>query len=53
MNRLMLRASGLDKGFTLHLQGGLHIRVLAGVTLDVRAGECVALSGLQRVRGGS
>lgn len=45
MNRLMLRASGLDKGFTLHLQGGLHIRVLAGVTLDVRAGECVALSG--------
>lgn len=45
MNRLMLRASGLDKGFTLHLQGGLHIRVLAGVTLDVHAGECVALSG--------
>ncbi|HJS86021.1 MAG TPA: phosphonate C-P lyase system protein PhnL [Acetobacteraceae bacterium] len=45
MNRLMLRASGLDKGFTLHLQGGLHIRVLAGVTLDVHSGECVALSG--------
>ncbi len=45
MNQLMLRASGLEKGFTLHLQGGLHIRVLAGVTLDVHAGECVALSG--------
>ncbi len=45
MNRLMLRASGLDKGFTLHLQGGLHIRVLSGVMLDVHAGECVALSG--------
>ena len=41
----MLRAAGLDKGFTLHLQGGLHIRVLSGVTLDVHAGECVALSG--------
>ena len=45
MNQLMLRASGLDKGFTLHLQGGLHIRVLSGVTLDVHSGECVALSG--------
>jgi alpha-D-ribose 1-methylphosphonate 5-triphosphate synthase subunit PhnL len=45
MSRLMLRAMGLDKGFTLHLQGGLRVRVLAGVTLDVGAGECVALSG--------
>jgi len=41
----MLRASGLEKGFTLHLQGGLRIRVLSGVALDVHAGECVALSG--------
>ncbi len=45
MPRLMLRAAGLDKGFTLHLQGGVRIQVLAGVDLDVRAGECVALSG--------
>lgn len=45
MGGLMLRASGLDKGFTLHLQGGIRIQVLAGVDLDVHAGTCVALSG--------
>lgn len=42
---LMLRATGLGKGFTLHLRGGLHIPVLSGVDLEVRAGECVALTG--------
>ena len=36
---------GLGKGFTLHLQGGLRLAVLAGVSLDVAAGECVALAG--------
>ncbi|HKM61159.1 MAG TPA: phosphonate C-P lyase system protein PhnL [Acidisphaera sp.] len=41
----MLRATGLSKGFTLHLQGGLRIPVLAGIDLAVRAGECVALGG--------
>lgn len=45
MRRLMLRAAGLDKGFTLYLQGGVRIRVLAGVDLDVYAGECIALAG--------
>lgn len=45
MDGLMLRAAGLDKGFTLHLQGGVRIQVLAGVDLDVRAGSCLALSG--------
>ncbi len=45
MSRLMLRAAGLDKGFTLHLQGGLRVRVLSDLALDVHAGECVALSG--------
>jgi alpha-D-ribose 1-methylphosphonate 5-triphosphate synthase subunit PhnL len=36
---------GLGKGFTLHLQGGVRLPVLAGVSLDVAAGECVALAG--------
>jgi alpha-D-ribose 1-methylphosphonate 5-triphosphate synthase subunit PhnL len=35
----------LGKSFTLHLQGGTRIPVLAGVDLAVQAGECVALSG--------
>ena len=33
------------KGFTLHLQGGVRIPVLSGVDLELRAGECVVLSG--------
>jgi alpha-D-ribose 1-methylphosphonate 5-triphosphate synthase subunit PhnL len=41
----LLRTEGLAKVFTLHLQGGAHIPVLAGVDLAVHAGECVALSG--------
>ncbi len=45
MNQLMLRASGLDKSFTLHLQGGVRFEVLRGLDLDVHGGECVALSG--------
>ena len=40
-----LRTEGLGKTFTLHLQGGTSIPVLAGVDLAVQAGECVALSG--------
>ena len=40
-----LRAEGLEKSFTLHLQGGTRIPVLAGVELAVAAGECVALAG--------
>ena len=42
---ILLHTEGLDKSFTLHLQGGTRIPVLAGVDLAVRAGECVALSG--------
>ena len=41
----MLRTDGLAKGFTLHLQGGVRIQVLSGVGLELRAGECVVLSG--------
>mgnify|MGYP005840025497 CR=1 FL=1 len=40
-----LRTEGLGKAFTLHLQGGTHIPVLAGVDLAVHPGECVALWG--------
>ena len=45
MPPLMLRTEALAKGFTLHLQGGLRIPVLACIELAVAAGECVALSG--------
>ncbi len=42
---VMLRAEGVGKSFTLHLQGGLRIPVLRDVRLELRAGECVVLSG--------
>jgi alpha-D-ribose 1-methylphosphonate 5-triphosphate synthase subunit PhnL len=45
MNQVMLQTDALGKGFTLHLQGGVRIPVLAGVGLELRAGECVVLSG--------
>ena len=42
---LMLRTEGLAKTFTLHLRGGMRMPVLAGIGLEVHAGECVVLSG--------
>jgi alpha-D-ribose 1-methylphosphonate 5-triphosphate synthase subunit PhnL len=42
---VLLRVEALTKGFTLHLQGGVRIPVLAGIGLELHAGECVALSG--------
>ena len=42
---LVLRTEGVGKSFTLHLQGGVRIPVLDGVSLELRAGECVVLSG--------
>ncbi|WP_040049749.1 phosphonate C-P lyase system protein PhnL [Caballeronia concitans] len=44
-NDLMLRASGIEKTFTLHQQGGARIHALAGISLDVERGECVVLAG--------
>ena len=41
----MLQAEALAKSFTLHLQGAVRIPVLADIGMDVREGECVALSG--------
>lgn len=35
----------VSKSFTLHLQGGARIGVVAGVRLAVEAGECVVLGG--------
>ena len=40
-----LKIEGLDKAFTLHNQGGIHLPVLAGLDLIVHAGECVVLAG--------
>src|SRR5215472_7000451 len=45
MTGVMLRTDALGKSFTLHLQGGVRIPVLANVGLELRAGECVVLSG--------
>jgi alpha-D-ribose 1-methylphosphonate 5-triphosphate synthase subunit PhnL len=42
---IVLHAQGLSKGFTLHLQGGVHIPVLSELDLELRSGECVALNG--------
>jgi alpha-D-ribose 1-methylphosphonate 5-triphosphate synthase subunit PhnL len=45
MTRVMLQTDALAKSFTLHLQGGVRIPVLAGIGLELHAGECVVLSG--------
>jgi alpha-D-ribose 1-methylphosphonate 5-triphosphate synthase subunit PhnL len=45
MSNWVLKAEGLSKGFTLHLQGGVRIPVLRDAGLVVAPGECVALSG--------
>lgn len=42
---MLLKVEGLGKSFTLHLQGGLALPVLRGESLEVSAGECVALTG--------
>jgi alpha-D-ribose 1-methylphosphonate 5-triphosphate synthase subunit PhnL len=41
----LLIVEGLSKDFTLHQQGGVQLPVLRGVSLTVRAGECIALTG--------
>lgn len=41
----MIELSGVSKTFVMHLQGGSRLPVVAGVGLDVRAGECVVLGG--------
>jgi alpha-D-ribose 1-methylphosphonate 5-triphosphate synthase subunit PhnL len=41
----VIAVEGLEKTFTLHLQGGAQLPVLRGARLDVHGGECVALTG--------
>src|SRR5262245_12502375 len=41
----ILELRDVAKSFTLHLQGGVQLSIIAGVTFSVRAGECVVLSG--------
>jgi alpha-D-ribose 1-methylphosphonate 5-triphosphate synthase subunit PhnL len=43
--RPILAVSGVDKTFTMHLQGGQRLPVLARLAFEVHAGECVALGG--------
>lgn len=46
MNDAMIVVEGATKQFTLHHQGSVVLPVLSGVSLTVRAGECVALTGV-------
>lgn len=41
----LLKAETLYKSFTLHTQGGVCLPVLEGLSFELKAGECVALTG--------
>jgi alpha-D-ribose 1-methylphosphonate 5-triphosphate synthase subunit PhnL len=41
----MIEVSNAEKTFTMHLQGGVQLPVVRGVSFRVDAGECVVLSG--------
>ncbi|WP_454914704.1 phosphonate C-P lyase system protein PhnL [Xanthobacter sediminis] len=41
----LLAVEAIAKSFTLHLQGGVELPVVAGASFEVFAGECVALGG--------
>jgi len=41
----LLQLTGVAKSFTMHLQGGIRLPVVAGVEFAVVPGECVALAG--------
>ena len=41
----VIEISNAEKTFTMHLQGGVKLPVVRGVTFAVHAGECVVLSG--------
>lgn len=44
MSEAALEVRGLEKVFTLHVQGGVRLPVLREVSLTVHAGECVVLA---------
>lgn len=41
----MIEISGASKTFTMHLQNGVRLPVVNGMSFEVRGGECVVLSG--------
>jgi alpha-D-ribose 1-methylphosphonate 5-triphosphate synthase subunit PhnL len=41
----MIEIRNAEKTFTMHLQGGVRLPVVRGVSFEVGAGECVVLSG--------
>src|SRR5476651_321887 len=41
----MIDIRDAEKTFTMHLQGGVELPVVRGVSFQVRAGECVVLAG--------
>src|SRR3979490_284957 len=41
----MIDISNAEKTFTMHLQGGVQLPVVRGVSFEVKGGECVVLSG--------
>src|ERR1041384_3592233 len=45
MTATMIELKDAAKTFTMHLQGGVRLPVIAGVSFGVRAGECVVLAG--------
>src|SRR5690242_1449400 len=42
---VMIEIERAEKSFTMHLQGGVKLPVVRGVSFQVHAGECVVLSG--------
>ena len=42
---VMIEIENAEKTFTMHLQGGVKLPVVRGVSFQVNAGECVVLSG--------
>lgn len=45
MSDIMISVQNLHKTFTLHQQGGVQLRALDNIQLEVRSGQCVALHG--------
>src|SRR5437868_9895088 len=45
MMKTALELTGVAKSFTMHLQGGVRLSVVNGVTFQAHAGECVVLAG--------
>lgn len=44
-NPVMIDMAGVSKSFVMHLQGGMRLPVIKGISLAVRSRECVVLGG--------